>query len=175
MESSWTRDQTCVPCIGRQIPNHWTTREIPTDFLFACLLIAVVSLADLRREWKFQRNTSGEGAKLQLLWHVKKSGYVIQLNHQSGREAKHTQGSDESAMPSHRNVKYISLGGLSHIWCSKSMANRCSPGARESEEALVSRTGEDGGGEQAEGISLGWNWSSKSPSEEKTWEGMELA
>ena len=66
-----------------------------------------------------------------------------------------TQGSDESAMPSHRNVKYISLGGLSHIWCSKSMANRCSPGARESEEALVSRTGEDGGGEQAEGISLG--------------------
>ena len=27
--SSWTRDQTYVPCIGRQIPNHWTTREVP--------------------------------------------------------------------------------------------------------------------------------------------------
>ena len=26
MESSWTRDQTCVPYIGRQIPNHWTNR-----------------------------------------------------------------------------------------------------------------------------------------------------
>ena len=25
--SSPTRDQTCVPCIGRQILNHWTTRE----------------------------------------------------------------------------------------------------------------------------------------------------
>ena len=31
--SSLTRDQTHVPCIGRQIPNHWTTvpmaREVP--------------------------------------------------------------------------------------------------------------------------------------------------
>ena len=24
---SWTRDQTCVACISRQILNHWTTRE----------------------------------------------------------------------------------------------------------------------------------------------------
>ena len=29
MGSSWTRDQTQVPCIGRQILNHWTTREAP--------------------------------------------------------------------------------------------------------------------------------------------------
>ena len=27
--SSWTRDQTRVPCIGRQILTYWTTREIP--------------------------------------------------------------------------------------------------------------------------------------------------
>ena len=27
--SSPTRDQTCVSCIGRQIPDHWTTREVP--------------------------------------------------------------------------------------------------------------------------------------------------
>ena len=53
---------------------------------------------------------------------------MSQLNHQSGREAKQTPGSDESAMPSHRNVKYIDLGGLSHVPCSKSMENRCSPG-----------------------------------------------
>ena len=25
--ASWTRDQTGVPCIARQILNHWTTRE----------------------------------------------------------------------------------------------------------------------------------------------------
>ena len=25
--SSWSRDRTCVPCIGRQILNHWITRE----------------------------------------------------------------------------------------------------------------------------------------------------
>ena len=24
-----TREQTCVPCIGRQSLNHWTTREVP--------------------------------------------------------------------------------------------------------------------------------------------------
>ena len=28
-----TRDGTCVPCIGRQIPNHWITREVPIPFL----------------------------------------------------------------------------------------------------------------------------------------------
>ena len=26
--SSWVRDGSCVPCIGRWILNHWTTREI---------------------------------------------------------------------------------------------------------------------------------------------------
>ena len=28
--SSLTRDWTHVPCIGRWVPNHWTTREVPT-------------------------------------------------------------------------------------------------------------------------------------------------
>ena len=27
--SSTTRDQTPTPCIGRQNPNHWTTKEVP--------------------------------------------------------------------------------------------------------------------------------------------------
>ena len=31
VEFSQTRDQTCVPCIGRQILNHWTTREVSGD------------------------------------------------------------------------------------------------------------------------------------------------
>ena len=29
MGSSWTRDWIGVPCIGRQILNYWTTREVP--------------------------------------------------------------------------------------------------------------------------------------------------
>ena len=29
VESSWTKDLTRVPRIGRQILNHWTTREVP--------------------------------------------------------------------------------------------------------------------------------------------------
>ena len=32
-ESSWTRDQTYVPCTGRQILNHWTTREVYIQLL----------------------------------------------------------------------------------------------------------------------------------------------
>ena len=28
--SSLTRDQTCIPCIGRQIPHHWTTGKVPS-------------------------------------------------------------------------------------------------------------------------------------------------
>ena len=28
VESSWTRDQTYVPCISRQILNHWTIRKV---------------------------------------------------------------------------------------------------------------------------------------------------
>ena len=29
--SSWTRDRTYVPSIGRQILNHWTTREVACE------------------------------------------------------------------------------------------------------------------------------------------------
>ena len=32
VESSQTRDQTCVPCIGKQISNHWTMREAQNFF-----------------------------------------------------------------------------------------------------------------------------------------------
>ena len=28
VESSQTGDPTCVPCIGRQILNHWTTKKV---------------------------------------------------------------------------------------------------------------------------------------------------
>ena len=34
VECSWTRDPTCIPCIGIQILNHWTTREV----LCLCLM-----------------------------------------------------------------------------------------------------------------------------------------
>ena len=33
VESSWTRNQTRVPHIGRQIFNHWTTRKTSGMFL----------------------------------------------------------------------------------------------------------------------------------------------
>ena len=33
VESSQARDQTCVPCTGRRILNHWTTWEVPKEIL----------------------------------------------------------------------------------------------------------------------------------------------
>ena len=39
--SSWTRGRTCVPCIGKQTLNPWTTREDPEERFFffkACVL-----------------------------------------------------------------------------------------------------------------------------------------
>ena len=32
MESSQSKDRTHVPCIGKQILNHWTTSEVPRKF-----------------------------------------------------------------------------------------------------------------------------------------------
>ena len=29
---SLVKDQTCIPCIGRQILNLWTTKEVPLIF-----------------------------------------------------------------------------------------------------------------------------------------------
>ena len=36
MESSWTRDRTCISCTGRLILNHWTTREVLTINTWPC-------------------------------------------------------------------------------------------------------------------------------------------
>ena len=35
VESSQTRDLAHVPCIGRQVLNHWTTREVPVSILMS--------------------------------------------------------------------------------------------------------------------------------------------
>ena len=32
--SSPTRDQTCIPCIGRRSVHHWTTREVPVTWFW---------------------------------------------------------------------------------------------------------------------------------------------
>ena len=32
--SSATRDLACIPCLARQILNHWTTKEVPTLYSF---------------------------------------------------------------------------------------------------------------------------------------------
>ena len=40
MASSWTGDLTCVPCFGRWILSHWTTREVlPTVFCSVVLCV----------------------------------------------------------------------------------------------------------------------------------------
>ena len=43
--SSWTRDQTCVPCIGRRITYHWATREAWNIHLKHCTTRKVLKLS----------------------------------------------------------------------------------------------------------------------------------
>ena len=37
VESSWTRDWTCIPCIGKRVLNCWTPREVPKLLWWGCL------------------------------------------------------------------------------------------------------------------------------------------
>ena len=53
VEYSWTRDQTHVPCIGRQILIHRTTREV----LFQLLFMFEVS---------HNKNRDGENCKVRI-------------------------------------------------------------------------------------------------------------
>ena len=46
--SSQTKDGTHVPCIGRWILNHWTTREVPEIFIFFKLCTDPKGLTELR-------------------------------------------------------------------------------------------------------------------------------
>ena len=47
--SSQSRDQTCVPCIGRWILNHWTTRETPSlVFCSSSLIPTELSISALQ-------------------------------------------------------------------------------------------------------------------------------
>ena len=41
VESSWTRDPTCVPCIGRWTLNHWTIKEMLNALIFTLILYLV--------------------------------------------------------------------------------------------------------------------------------------
>ena len=42
--SSFTRDRSCTPCIGRQSLNHWTAREVPMVTFLTCFPPVVPSL-----------------------------------------------------------------------------------------------------------------------------------
>ena len=44
VESSWSRDWTHVPCIGRWILNHCATREVPHSFLWLGVYIYILHL-----------------------------------------------------------------------------------------------------------------------------------
>ena len=41
VKSSQTRDQTCTPCFGRQIFNHWVTRKVPEWTFWATQCISI--------------------------------------------------------------------------------------------------------------------------------------
>ena len=58
VESSWTRNPTCIPCIGRRVLIHWTAKKALYVFLMAPLA------AECCMDWRNQPVMSsglGEG------------------------------------------------------------------------------------------------------------------
>ena len=72
LESFQTRDQTCVSWIGRQIPNHLTTREVLNSIfnLFYSFIFWPLGL------WDFSSQT----------WHSSENSKAIPLGHQGTPE-----------------------------------------------------------------------------------------
>ena len=85
--SSPSRDQTCIPCIGRQILNPWATRDIPA----------------------FSKGGRASGGRVhrlitslwllpaQLLWHLKWGG-VFLTDEQGGRVLAPHQGPRDNSL-----------------------------------------------------------------------------
>ena len=48
MGSSWNRNPTCNPCIGRWTPNHWTSRKASDMLIFKCLHAYEISSFSLK-------------------------------------------------------------------------------------------------------------------------------
>ena len=84
--SSPTRDRTRVPCIGRQILNHWTTREVPhLVFLLAELGNPTLSLWGSAKDRRTLGFCNSEMAMLTFqkaifsaLWNLKRKRIINQ-------------------------------------------------------------------------------------------------
>ena len=93
VKSSWTRDGTCVPCIGRQIPIHYTTRKV-LSFLFSlehlfCPILDFLSVQLLSRVQLFAAS-----------WTIARQASLSITNSQSSPKPM----SIESVMPSNHLI-----------------------------------------------------------------------
>ena len=59
--SSWTRDGTHVPCIGRWILNHWTTREVLLFPFLTHMFLTRTSLPHISKRLGWDRQPSAPG------------------------------------------------------------------------------------------------------------------
>ena len=64
----WTRDQTQVPCTGRQIFNHWTTREVPSWKLKPGEPVRPLAQGECQREENLRSRTGHWGIPVFKKW-----------------------------------------------------------------------------------------------------------
>ena len=64
----WTRDQTQVPCTGRQILSHWTTREVPRWKLKPCEPVRPLAQGESQREENHRSRTGHWGIPVFKKW-----------------------------------------------------------------------------------------------------------
>ena len=67
MGSSWTRDRTCVPCIGRRILKPWTPRDVLLSLLRKEINheLPSVNTAEMKsgwEGWEYKKVVFGSGA-----------------------------------------------------------------------------------------------------------------
>ena len=72
--SSPTKDQTHIPCIGRQSLNHWTTREVPLISLFR-LILKLVAQMEIESTVQVQ-NTVGQYQLIFLKTRMQADGFI---------------------------------------------------------------------------------------------------
>ena len=78
--SPWNGDQTQVPFIGRQILNHWTTREVPAiGFLERGLSFRMDGLDHLAVQGTLKSLLQHHSSKASILQHS--AFFIVQLSH----------------------------------------------------------------------------------------------
>ena len=121
--SSQIRDQTCIPCIGRQSLNHWTTRDILWNMFFKLQnpwVLVTQSCPTLCNPTDYSLSGSPVHGLLQariLEWIAFSSTKPIHAQNKGGQWVPSAKGYKEKVVSSRASVSRGNVCGLPHASC----------------------------------------------------------